>query len=180
LKARELGAEAPPTLEAMLRDTSETEYWDVIVTTMGFIGDSSCVGTLVDFLENRFKGEVNSWQLGALLSAISALGHIAGNGSSSALEYLSRACYVRTWEAKALKWHFRKYSGERLAILLAKIGVNGLSVSGTDRARHILLDLQSHPESAKSAAALKSNIKEGLERIDRIQKEGAVKVFGGQ
>jgi len=180
LKAKKLGSEALPTLEAMLRDTSETEHWDIIVTTMGYIGDSSSVVTLVDFIENRFKGEVNSWQCVALLSSIGALGHIAGNGSSSALEYLSKACYVKTWEAKALKWHFRKYSGERLAIVLAKFGVNGLSKSGTERARELLLNLERHPESAKSESALKPNIEEGLQRIDRIQKEGALKVFEKQ
>jgi len=180
LRAKELGAEALPILEAMLRDTSETEYWDTIVMTMGFIGDSSSVGTLVDFLENRFDGEVTLRQFGALLSVNNALGNIAGNGSLHALDYLSTACYVKIWLAKGLKWHYRHYSGERLAVLLAKLGANGLSISGTNRAREILLSLQKHPESARSASALRPNIEEGLERIDRIQKEGALKVFGRQ
>ena len=87
---------------------------------------------------------------------------------------------MKIWLAKGLKWHYRHYSGERLAVLLAKLGANGLSISGTNRAREILLSLQKHPESARSASALRPNIEEGLERIDRIQKEGALKVFGRQ
>jgi hypothetical protein len=108
------------------------------------------------------------------------MGHIAGNGSVRALDYLAKACYVKTWLTKELKWHYRNYSEEKLAILLAKIGVNGLSFSGADRAREILTNLQKNPESTKSAIALKYNIEEGLERIQRLQKEGAVNVFGGQ
>jgi hypothetical protein len=180
LKSKALGSEAVPILQAMLRDTSETANWATIIMALGFIGDSSSVGPFIDFLENRFDGDVNLNQFGALLTVLDALGFIANNGSVAALEYLSNACYVKTWMAKDLKWHFRHYSGESLDILLAKIGVNGLSYSGTDKAREILLSLEENPESAKSGVELKPNIEEGLERIDRIQKEGVTRVFRAQ
>lgn len=180
LEAKRLGVEALPTLEELLRDTSQVEFWTTIVETMGFIGDSSSVKPLVDFVENRFEGDVNIREFSALLSVNGALGFIAGNGSSAAIEYLSRGCYVKTWMARDLKWHYGKYSGGKLALLLTRIAVNGLSCSGTDTAKSTLLELKEHPENESTASALSSNIREGLERIDRIQKEGADSVFGAQ
>jgi hypothetical protein len=180
LKSKALGSEAVPILQAMLRDTSETANWATIIMALGFIGDSSSVGPFIDFLENRFEGGVNIGQLNALLNVLDALGFIANNGSSSALGYLSKACYVKTWMDEDLKWHFRNYSGERLAILLAQEGVMGLSYSGTDKAKEILLSLQKHPESEKSGAELAPQIRQGLKQVDRIQKEGVTRVFRAQ
>jgi hypothetical protein len=179
-EAKKLDIKALPILKAMLEDTLQVEYWPTIIMTIGFIGEDSTVDILVDFIENRFEGEVSVNQFGALLTVNCALGHIASGGSERALEYLAKACYVKRWLAKELKWYYGNYSGEKLAILLAKIGVNGLSFSGTDRAKEILNDLQKNPESAKSAIDLKYNIEEGLVRIRRLQEEGTMNFFGGQ
>jgi hypothetical protein len=179
LEARALGTEALPILKAMLADVREEEYWPTIVTIMGFIGDPGSTDDLVGFLENRFAGEVTLNQFRALLLVNGALGHIAGNGGVRALEYLAQGARASTWLAKDLKWSYRHHAGEDLAVLLAKIAVNGLSFSGTERAREILSELQRNPESARTGLALKSNIEEGLPRIERLQREGAARVFGG-
>jgi hypothetical protein len=180
LKARALGAQAIPILQGLLADPLEEEFWPTIVMTMGFIGDEAAVDALIDFLENRFEREVSIDQFRALLVVNSALGHIAGEGSARALDYLAESCYVGTWQEKNLRWSYGTYSGERLAVLLAKIGVNGLSFSGTERAHQIMSDLQLRPEAAKYASALEPNIEEGLVRLERIRTEGRDRVFGGQ
>ena len=180
LRARALGEQAVPVLQEMLADPLEEEFWPTIVITMGFIGDDRAVDALIDFLENRFDQEVSLNQFRALLVVNSALGHIAGQGSVRALDYLVESCYVATWLEKSLRWSYGKYSGERLAVLLAKIGVNGLSFTGTERAHRILSDLKARPESERYASALEPNIEEGLVWLERIRTEGRDRVFGEQ
>lgn len=175
--AKQLGPTALPHLERMLQDQSEEEHWAKIVTIIGFIGNIRSAEPLIIFLEDRFKGEVTIHQFRALLMVNEALGHVARNGSQVAFEHLMSGCNIDMWIKKGIKWRYANYYGERLAILLAKVSVNGLSHSGMDEAKEILLGLKAKPESDKAAIALHWNIEEGLERIDRIRNEGATAVF---
>ena len=194
-KARSLGPAAIPILESMLSDSKEQAAWPNIVTTLGYVGNESSTEHLIDFLENRFQEEINPNQFRALLLAPPALGHLAQRGDRKAYSYLQELAAEGLTGKRKFKWRFGSYSGEVLSLQMAEVAVNGIAVTGTSDARAFLLrvedslkgDEREPPSSLlpwtsdapmeEADTALKGNIDQGLALIDRIQNEGASKVF---
>jgi hypothetical protein len=178
-EAAKFGKSDVPTLLRMLSDKNDRPYWSNIVLTLGIIGDESATDPLIEFLEKRFQGEVDLDTFNALLTVPAALGHSAYRGNTKALGYLLMNYTVDKFAYKRIAWQFQKYKGETLSILLCKMIIRGLAVSGNQRARDLLVKMQTDqgPEYAELRRHCQFNISEGLELHDRLKKDGPEKTF---
>ena len=120
--AHSFGPEAVPMLLRMLEDEREKVHWANIITALGMIADPEATGPLIDFLERRFKGDVDSSTWQALLAVAPSLGFLATDPQSNAFLYLRDGSRRRFWETRDLLWTYPTLgSGER-EILLHEAG----------------------------------------------------------
>ncbi len=176
-EARQLPRSAVPALVVMLGDPANEPYLMTIVITLGVIGDSRATQPIIDLAE-RSTGEISLDRFNALLSVPTALGHLARQGDAQALAYLVDKTSPSRWRASGARWSFGRYRGDARDVLLTKVTVNGLAASGRTEALTKLRQLRDAPESAPLAAALDSNVSEGLGFNARVRQEGADHVFG--
>jgi hypothetical protein len=161
--ARELGPEAVPILEAYLDSDSHHVWRSTIVATIAFLAGRRAFPILRRFTWERFHGEVDLSTFQALTATQSVLGAVQG---SEAVEYLAKGTNPDSW--KGIPWSFGTYHGEKLHLLMSKVAINGLGLTGTARAAEVLEKLRRHPFAPQQL----SNINEALPRNEEVRKIG--------
>jgi HEAT repeat protein len=174
--AKQLGPSAGPILRALLVDPSRVEEWPVIVATLGYIGGPDSFAALRRFLEES-SGEVSEPAFRALTTVPLALGDLARDGDTAAERYLVAGMNARAWLDRPLAWTFRTYRGDRQAVLMARLSVNGIGRIGTELAAETLRRRLEESERDGTAGTIGPNIQDSLRLIERIRREGAARVF---
>lgn len=157
-EARALGRDAVPTLLELLKRPPTDDALPNVVQTLGYIGDARARQPLIEFLETS-KGEVNDATFDALLAVPLAIGHLASNGDQGSLIYLLSWTAPNALTSSNLQWTAGAYTGKKLSLLIAKLAVNGLGVTGLDEAHEQLVALR----AMASASVLRENIDEAIE-----------------
>jgi hypothetical protein len=174
VQANALGSEAVPYLVEMLNNPADKQFWVNIIVTLGFIEKSSSLDPLISFLQNA-EGEVDGFTFRALLSVPFAVGCIASNGDSRALDFLTEMAHTPPTATR--RWSF---GSQRIDHLLAEQSVTGLAVSGRAEAREELLKLKNDLKNRKGLPdqeSLMESIDDGLGTMDRIVNEGRARIF---
>lgn len=163
----------------LLKDPTQEVYWHNAVVTLGIVGEERVTRTLVEFMEQRFRGPVNLSQFNALLSVPLALGHAGMRGNKSAVDYLLAHASVSAWDRAGLEWSFQKYSGERRSILLTKMVIRGLAFSCTESAKAALLKLRDSTDAEAIALRVHAadDIRESLAFYEELLQKGPEKTF---
>lgn len=176
--ANALGSQSLPYLFELLEDQSQKPYWVNIIVTIGFIEDSSAILPLLTFLETPVD-EVDSFSFRALLSIPYALGCIASNGSTQALDFLGEK--AENPDQSPLRWTFR---GKPIDQIISEQSVMALAVSGRPEARQVLENLQtiSVKSGDKTSNAFRKgvSVNQGLVLMDRIKTNGRARVLNPQ
>jgi hypothetical protein len=149
------------SIVALLGDEEHKHDWANVVQTICYIGTPAGFEPLRAFIQDRFRGEVDSETFVALGTAQSCLGLIAAT-SPAALDYLIKGTDPAYWST--LRWTHEGREGMKLGILWSKLTINALSMTGTPRAGEALEKLQRSAYSERQ----RSNIEEGLVRHKKI------------
>jgi hypothetical protein len=96
------------------------------------IGDARATGPMIEFLERRFSGEVDSVTYGALLQVIPSLGFLAHDTTGRAFGYLREGTSLAAWRNRKLAWTFPALRAGDLEILMVKLDILGLGISATE------------------------------------------------
>jgi hypothetical protein len=161
--AQELGPQAVPILEALLDGESHHEWRSTIVVTIAFLAEHRAFPILRSFTWDRFRGEVDLSTFQALTSAQSVLG---ASQAPQAVEYLVRGADPASWQG--IRWTFGRYRGSVLYLLLSKLAINGLGLTGSARAAEVLANLKRHPFASEQV----SNIDEAITRNEGVRRMG--------
>ena len=146
------------------------------IWVLGIIGDSSATQPLIDFLEKRFTGEVDRPAFNALLQVNQALGFLARDPESKALDYLKEGSSPQVW-SRRVSWKFGSVSERERDLLLTQLAINGLGITGSQAALAQLERLRDEP--SKDQYLIQDNIREGLKLARRIMERGYEEVFSG-
>lgn len=175
-EARAYGPSAVPELVAMLQDPSMEPHWTKVIWTLGCIGDPAAVSPLMTFLKQQ-RGEVSVDAFRGVLAVMPALGMIAQSGDREALSIVMAYTNSRQWLPAGLYFGYQRYRGAALGEVLSRTAIQGLAVSGRTEARQLL---ESMNHSADLRPDWRDNVGEALRIHERINAEGAARVFGGE
>lgn len=164
-EARALGIASLPTLRQWLREDERRPHWGTIVSTIGYLGEPNDFSVLRDFVMTRFTGEVDEPTFRSILTSMYAIGHIAAR-SKEATEFLKAGTNPSFY--RELEWSYRSHKDAGLGVLLSKLAINGLSLSGRPEAEQTLRGLEKDPYDDTQL----SNIREGLKRLREIKVRG--------
>jgi hypothetical protein len=140
--AHAYGPQAVPELLMMLGREEEREHWSNILSVLGMIGDPRATEPMIEFLERRFSGEVDPVTYGALLQVTPSLGFLAHDTTGRAFSYLREGTSIEAWRKRNLAWTFPALRGGDREILMVKLDIHGLGISGTEAGRAHLRTLQ--------------------------------------
>jgi hypothetical protein len=173
-QAQSYGKQAIPELLAMLQDQSVQQYWPNIVMTLGYIGDASAAGPLIKFMESSY-GELSLEKFRTILRVFQALGHMSQSGNPELLKVLREYTSLNSWRVKNLRFSYNQYKGAALSEVLARQAIVGLGISGRVEANARLKELTRARDTRKDWS---DNLAEAIMLNDRVNREGAKKVFG--
>jgi hypothetical protein len=131
-----------PILVELLDDRDMARYLVNVVSAIGFVGGEAGVDVLIDYFENRFSGEVDTYRYHALRNVPLALGSAAARGSDKALTYLLNHLRPSDWRRKPPAWSHGHSVGDPLYRTLCVDVWLGLVTSGRPEARAGLVNLQ--------------------------------------
>ena len=141
-----------PQLEALLADSSKSEYWANVAGAIGVIGGERASDKLIGFIQSnaeRSSVNVNTYRAG--LDAVLSLGYAANDGDQKALNYLSSAARALETAPAA---RASASSGRTLKLserIVGQVAVQGLALSGRAEALNVLSTL-TLPETESPAA----------------------------
>src|SRR5438034_1092275 len=159
------GERAVPLLKQHLEEPSLAQFRAQMLIMIGYLGGPGETPLLRHYIMDRFEGEIAESDLRAVMAALEALGFISDR-DTAALAFLKSA----TNPVLFSKVHFTSSirGPERLRLLLSKIAINGIGMSGRQEAEAILLELQRHPYSPDQLG----NVSYALESHGRLMKVG--------
>lgn len=175
-QAAKFGASEVPALLNILSDQKQQEYWRNAVFLLGVIGDERAFAPLVKLVEDQ-RGEINPLARRAASYVPFALGHLAGNGSENALNYLLESATPECWEKKLAWTYGGKKAGDLFAEDFAKAALMGLGISAQPKALEFLGGIFN---SATSPSVLKITADEAIRLAADIRAFGRRAVFTRQ
>ncbi len=163
LEANKYDSTAIPILTRMLRDRAEEEHWANVVGTLGAIGNQQVFLELTTFLA-RGTGLVSAREYDAKSAVLIALGYLSHrSGDDTVLTYLIESADPRAWERRQLAWGSPFHDSIRARDeQLSTMAVIALGLSGRERAREALVELQEDTDPA---------IEEFSRRIDDVTRD---------
>ncbi len=178
--ARSFGPEAVPFLLKMLQDEGEKAWWANVVNLLGMIGDPRATDPLIQFLEKRFQGTVDDPTWNALLAVVQSLGFLAEDPKSKAFVYLRDGIQAEAWRGRGLAWTYPTLGKGDREVLLAKLAINGLGISGAPEAEAALRGLvRARSGDPGTWVYYQDNVSEALETLGKLQRSSREEVFGG-
>jgi hypothetical protein len=138
-RAQDLGSASLSTLYEALRDQNSRRYWSNAVFAIGAIGDTASFDTLLNFIWDRFSGDVDLDTFRALMGAQAAFGTMSAR-SPKVLQYLERTSRPVAW--RAIRWRYESNSGDKLSRIMSKMAIQSLSLSASPGAALALNDLR--------------------------------------
>ncbi len=180
--ANAYGADAVPTLLAMLADTSEAPYWANVAVTLCIIGDESALDSLIGFIESDAPGELSDAVYRAKSSAVMALGYLINKtGNERALNYLVESAQPANWEAKNLTWRgpFQPNMDTR-NVNLSTMAMLGLALSGRPEAAEALRTLSPDNFPRDFQPQVSGLIEVALEAHQQIAEQGLATYYQNQ
>ena len=172
-QARMLNTDDVLYLAMALQDRSRESSWPNVVDALGIIGSSEAFEPLLVFFESQ-DGEVSPSTFRALLQSLRALGHLALRGSD---ESFATLCAYASRQGSLPRFSYGGHRNEGLLDPLQRFAIQALGVSARPEAQQFLQALRQSPDFP---AELEDNVAEALDAIERIRRDGADKVFGGQ
>jgi len=159
----------------MLASNDEAEHWTNIVIALGISGAPNAYDAMVALESRAPHAEIGRAESSALRAIPLALGHLARSDRRALLDLIER-----TGRTTAPRWTYRHLAGARLTRVLQRGAVSGLAVSGLPEADAALARLEE--DRARSLGASDSNayVREMREFGQRVQRDGAAQVFGGE
>lgn len=174
-EAKAYGAQALPELVTLLNDQQFEEYRPNIISLMGRIGDSKAINPLMGYLLAQ-KGEVKYPTFISILATFQALGFIAQT-SDKALQILSSWSDPAYVQKSGFSASYRNYKDLEMAVLLSRMAIQGLGVSGRTEALS-LLQYGPIAKQGRFKDRLDSDVKSAITLNRRIQTQGVAKTFG--
>jgi len=159
------GAGALPKLRQRLEEPAFAQFRYQMLIMVGYLGGPSETPLLEHYLMDRFEGEIAESDLRAVLAALLALGYISDR-DPAALAFLKSATNPVLFRKVRFSSSIRGPEGLRL--LLSKVAINGIGVSGRPEAESILLELRRHPYSPNQLG----NVADALKSHARLMKVG--------
>jgi len=159
------GEGAVPLLKKHLEEPHLAQFRAQMLIMVGYLGGPGETPLLKHYIMDRFEGEITESDLRAVLAGLEALGFISDR-DPAALAFLKSA----TNPALFTKVHFTSSirGPEGLRLLLSKIAINAIGMSGRPDAEAVLLELQRHPYSPGQLG----NVSYALESHGRLMKVG--------
>lgn len=173
-EARAYGPIAVPRLLALLGEPRMEPYQVNVITTLGFIGDSSATSPLLRFLTGQ-RGEISNDRFQALLAVLPALGHIAQGTDRTAFRAIVDFAKRNPRRGQPPRFSYQKYRGELLVSVIKETAIQALGISGQPDARRVLEMIM---RDANLSPALRNNVQEALDLNRRVQRDGPDRVFG--
>ncbi len=174
IEAKSYGSGAIPELLLMLNDSTFEEYWVNIVSTLGYIGDTSAVMPLLSFI-NKKESEISVHAFRALLTTFQAMGHLSQNGNQMAMSFLINWKEVDYWQTAKLNFSYKRYKNETLGEVFGRMAIQGLGISGRSEALEVLLKMQNDNNLQSDWF---DNVEEAIILNYRVKEEGVNRVFG--
>lgn len=166
------GDEDVDVLIGLLDDRKEEFHWPNVVTVLGMGRNPRATGALISFIE-RDSGKVSRQEHAAKTSAVIALGYLGGR-DAKALDYLLESVDPQVW-SKRLGWLPPYKAGvDERNVQLTTNAIQGLGLSGHQRAAETLLRLQ-QPGSLRiyqRDESLREVVSEALKTNDAVGKYG--------
>lgn len=159
-------------LVSLLNDRKEQFYWPNIVSVLGMGRNPRATGALIAFIE-RGEGAVSREEYNAKVSAIIALGYLAGR-DPKALDYLSKSLNPNVWSER-LKWlPPYKYGISAHNLQLTKHAIQGLGLSGDAGAAKSLMRLRQSKSlgTVEVDSRLREIVDEALKANNSIRTHG--------
>ena len=159
------GPGAVPLLRKHLEDPGLAQFSPQMLIMIGYLGGPPETPLLKHYVMDRFEGELTESNVSAILAALLALGYISDQ-EPAALTFLKSATNPSHFNKVRYTSAIRGPEGLRL--LLSKIAINGIGMSGRQEAEPILLDLERYPYSPKQLG----NVSDALKAHRRLMKVG--------
>lgn len=171
-QAERYGAEAVPVLLSMLKKSEHKAAWPNIVFMLGLLNDESAAEPLIEFLENRFTGEVDNITYRALVAVPGSLGLLSKGSESKAENYLIQGLDLKRWNQDRIKWRYPALGIEQIPLLLTQLSISSVATTGTEKSLQQLEKFKAklQQESSHSYPTLLPKIDEAI-RINKMVKE---------
>ena len=137
---RQMGPDAVPILEKLLRESEEKRSWLQVVTALAFIGLPSSYDSLRSFIWTRFSGPVDAETFRALFRAQATLGAFSGS-RPDVIDSLVQSTNPDSWVA--LPWSYRT---KDLGVLMAGRSIYALSTIADGKAVAALERMERNPD----------------------------------
>ncbi|MES1224340.1 MAG: hypothetical protein ABUT20_53085, partial [Bacteroidota bacterium] len=170
-KAMSYGSENTPELIAMFKDSKYEFSRNNIALMLGIIGDSRAFPELKTYLHEQ-RGEISAVSFNTLFSVFQAMGHLARKGNHDALVLLEHWSEPKNRELLALQLSYKNFNNPAMNILLNRLAIQGLAMSGKDEA-FTYLEKLSHSDNLNYREYLKSDLKNAMELNRKIKTEGS-------
>ena len=165
------GPGALPIVRQRLEEPGFAQFRPGMLIMIGYVGGPSETTLLEHYVMDRFEGELEESDLRAVMAALLALGCISDR-DPAALAFLKSATNPAHFNKVPFSSSIRGSEGLRL--LLSKIAINGIGLSGRKEAEPILLELQLHPYSRNQLG----NVWDSLKGHRRLMEVGRSALYG--
>jgi len=136
------GPAALPTLRKLLDNPEYEKFHSQVLTMLGNLGDASDTPRLNKYIIGRYSGEIDDQRLTNVFAALMALGCLSDR-DPAALGLLRR--YANPKSFAQVPFTSAGRSEEYLRLLLSKIAINGIGLSGRPEAEALLTELKRRP-----------------------------------
>jgi hypothetical protein len=158
---KRLGPGAFATLQRMLRDPAEQDYWPNAAGAIGIVGGPAAAEVLIGFIDGSRGQALEPAAYRAALTAVVALGYVANAGDSEAMDFLARV--VRDGADPAAPPADLRLTPS----VVATQAILGLGLSGRREARAALQELaRGKDPSARERA------QEALKTLEAVRRVG--------
>lgn len=138
----QFGPKAAPVIRKLLADRRHDSLTPQLVTMLGLLGDESDTPRLINVVTKRYNGKLTRDQMGAVISAIFALGYLSDH-DLNALEFLRQ--HADPGSFTKLHYSIEYQSESELPLFLSRLAISGIGLSARPEAGALLDHLAQHP-----------------------------------